>query len=155
MRSHGVGHEWSNIAAAAALRTFLSIDHIFGHKSSLGKFWKTEIISSIFSDPNMVRLDVNCRKKNYKKHKHMEAKTHFWITNRSRKKSKRKSKYAQEKIKMKTWQQKPMEFSKVSAKREVHSNISLPQETRETSNKQPNFTSKATRKRRTKEPQSY
>ena len=40
-----------------------------------------------------------------------------------------------------------MEFSKVSAKREVHSNISLPQETRETSNKQPNI-NKATTKRR-------
>ena len=47
----------------------------------------------------------------------------------------------------------PMGFSKSRAKREVHSNTSLPQETRETSNKQPNFTSKATRKRR-KEAQS-
>ena len=34
---------------------------------------------------------------------------------------------------------------KRSSKREVHSNSSLPQETRETSNKQPNFTPKATR----------
>ena len=33
-----------------------------GHKSSLGKFKKTEIISSIFSDYNAVRLDVNYRK---------------------------------------------------------------------------------------------
>ena len=32
---------------------------------------------------------------------------------------------------------------------EVHSNTSLPQETRETSNKQPNLTLKATRKRTT------
>ena len=38
-------------------------DHILGHKSSLGKFKKTEIISSIFSDHNVVRLDVNYRKK--------------------------------------------------------------------------------------------
>ena len=42
-----------------------------------------------------------------------------------------------------------MAFNKSSAKREVHSNTSLPQETRETSNKQPNFILKATRKRRT------
>ena len=41
-----------------------------------------------------------------------------------------------------------MGFSKSSAKREIHSKTSLPQETRETSNNQPNFTSKATRKRR-------
>ena len=46
---------------------------------------------------------------------------------------------------------KPMAFSKSSAKREIHSNTSLPQET---SNKQPNFTSKPTRKRRKEEPQS-
>ena len=45
-------------------------------------------------------------------------------------------------------------FNKSSAKREVHSNTSLPQETRETSNKQPNFTSKATIKRRKEELQS-
>ena len=48
----------------------------------------------------------------------------------------------------------PMGFSKSSAKREVHSNTSLPQETRETSNKQPNFKCKATRKGRKEEPQS-
>ena len=46
---------------------------------------------------------------------------------------------------------KPMGFSNSSAKAGVHSNICLPQETRETSNKQPNFTPKATRKRRKEE----
>ena len=35
-----------------------------------------------------------------------------------------------------------MGFSKSSANRVIHSNTSLPQETRETSNKQPNFTHK-------------
>ena len=44
-------------------RTFSRIDHILGHKSSLGKFKKIEIISSIFSGHNAVRLDVNYRKK--------------------------------------------------------------------------------------------
>ena len=42
---------------------FSRIDHILIHKSSLGKFKKIEIISSIFSDHNAVRLDVNYRKK--------------------------------------------------------------------------------------------
>ena len=55
---------------------------------------------------------------------------------------------------MKTQQPKPMGFCKRSAKRGVHSNTSLLQETRKTSNKQPNFTPKATKKRRTEEPQS-
>ena len=40
-------------------RTLSRIDHILGHKSSLGKFKKTEIILSIFSDHNAVRLDLN------------------------------------------------------------------------------------------------
>ena len=33
--------------------TFSRIDHILGHKSSLGKFKKIEIISGIFSDHNV------------------------------------------------------------------------------------------------------
>ena len=49
----------------SAHRTFSRIDHILGPKSSLGKFLKIEIIPSIFSDHNVVRLDVNHRKKNY------------------------------------------------------------------------------------------
>ena len=53
--------------------TFSMIDHILGHKSCLGKFKKTESISSIFSNHNAMRLEINYRKKN-KKHKHMEAK---------------------------------------------------------------------------------
>ena len=44
---------------SSAHRTFSRIDHILGHKSSLGKFKTTEIIPSIFSDHNAVRLDVN------------------------------------------------------------------------------------------------
>ena len=43
--------------------TFSRIDHILGHKSSLGKFKKIEIVSSIFSDHNAMRLDNNYRKK--------------------------------------------------------------------------------------------
>ena len=47
-----------------------------------------------------------------------------------------------------------MGCSKSSSKREVYSNIILPQETRNISNKQPNLTPKAIRERRTKPPQS-
>ena len=45
-----------------------------------------------------------------------------------------------------------MGCSKSSSKREVYSTTILPQETRKTLNKQPNFTPKTTRKRRTKIP---
>ena len=49
-----------------AHRTFSRIDHILGHKLSLGKFKKIEIIPSIFSDHNEVRLDLNYRRKTIK-----------------------------------------------------------------------------------------
>ena len=51
---------------SSAQGTFFRIDHILGHKSSLGKFKKIEIISSIFSDHNVVRLDVTTGKKTIK-----------------------------------------------------------------------------------------
>ena len=37
-----------------------------GHTSSLSKFKKIEIISSIFSDHNAIRLEINYREKNVK-----------------------------------------------------------------------------------------
>ena len=37
--------------------------HILGHKSNLSKFKKIEIISSIFSNHNTIRLDINYKKK--------------------------------------------------------------------------------------------
>ena len=49
--------------------TFSRIDHILDHKSSLSKFKKIEIIPSIFSDHNAVRLDVNYRRKTTKNSK--------------------------------------------------------------------------------------
>ena len=50
---------------SSAHRTFSRIDHILGHKSSLGKLKKIEIIPSIFSD-HKVRLDLNYRRKTIK-----------------------------------------------------------------------------------------
>ena len=41
--------------------TFSRTDHILSHKSSSSKFKKIEIISSIFSDHNAMRLDINYR----------------------------------------------------------------------------------------------
>ena len=42
---------------------FSRIDHILGHKSNLSKFKKIEIVSSIFSNHNAMRLDINHRNK--------------------------------------------------------------------------------------------
>ena len=54
--------------------TFSRIDHILGHKSSLGKFKKIKSVSSIFSDHNAMRLEINYTQKNCKNHKYMGAK---------------------------------------------------------------------------------
>ena len=48
---------------SSAHGTFSWIDPILGHKSSLGKFKTIEIIPSIFSDHNAVRLGLNYRRK--------------------------------------------------------------------------------------------
>ena len=48
---------------SSAHGTSSRIDHILGHKSSLSKFKKNKIIPVIFSDHNVVRLDLNYRKK--------------------------------------------------------------------------------------------
>ena len=69
------------------------IDHILGHKSSLGKFKKIEIISSIFSDHSTMRLHINYRKKSVKKKQtHGGYTIHYLKTKRSLKKSNKKSK---------------------------------------------------------------
>ena len=47
---------------SSAHGTFCRIDHILGHKSNLSKFKKIEIVSSIFSNHNAMRLDINYNK---------------------------------------------------------------------------------------------
>ena len=48
---------------SSAHETFSRIDHILSHKSSLGKFQKIKIVSSMFSDHKTRRLEINYRKK--------------------------------------------------------------------------------------------
>ena len=62
---------------SSAHETFSRIEHILGHKSNLSKLKKIEIVSSIFSDHNAMRLDINHRKKTAKKHKLMEVKQYI------------------------------------------------------------------------------
>ena len=52
-----------NTLSSQAHRIFSRIDHILGHKSNLSKFKKIEIVSSIFSDHNIMRLDISYKKK--------------------------------------------------------------------------------------------
>ena len=61
---HSKTREYTSFSSAHG--TSSSIDHNFGHKSNLGKFKKIKIISSIFSDHNTMRLEINYRGKNVK-----------------------------------------------------------------------------------------
>ena len=81
---------------SSAHRTFSRTDHNLGHKSSLGIFKNIEIIPSIFSDHNAVRLDLNYRRKTIKT-------SNIWRLNNTllnnqqitdEKKKKKKSKFA-------------------------------------------------------------
>ena len=73
----------------SAHRTFSRTDYNLGHKSSLGKFKKIEIVSSIFSDHNAMRLDINYRKKSVKNTNTWRLNNTLLKTKRSLKKSKR------------------------------------------------------------------
>ena len=46
--------------------TFSKIDHMRGHKTSLKKFKKIEIISSIFSNHKGLKLETNIKEKSQK-----------------------------------------------------------------------------------------
>ena len=61
---------------SSAHGTFSRIDHILGHRNSLNKYKRVEIIPTIFSDHNALKLEINCKKENCKNHKYMEIKQH-------------------------------------------------------------------------------
>jgi hypothetical protein len=44
---------------SAAHGSFSKIDHLLGHKASLSKYKKIEIIPCILSDPNVLKLEIN------------------------------------------------------------------------------------------------
>ena len=52
---------------SSAHGTFSRIDHILGRKANLNKFKSIEIISSIFSDHNGIKLEINPGKEMRKK----------------------------------------------------------------------------------------
>ena len=127
---------------SSAHGTFSRIDHILGHKSNLSKFKKIEIISSIVSDHNAMRLDTNYRKRIVKKHKQWRLTNTFLNNQQVTEEIKREIKEfleINENENMTT-----MGCNRSSSKKKVYSNTILPQETRKTSNRQPNFTPKTT-----------
>jgi hypothetical protein len=62
---HPISTQYTVISVAHG--NFSKIDHILGHKESLSKYKKTEIISCILSDHNAIKLELNNKSKD-KKH---------------------------------------------------------------------------------------
>jgi endonuclease/exonuclease/phosphatase family metal-dependent hydrolase len=58
-----------DIFFSAAHGTFSKVDHILGHKASLSKCKKLQIILCIISDHNALKLEIN-NKNSSKKHRH-------------------------------------------------------------------------------------
>ena len=130
---------------------FSRIDHILGHKSSLGEFNKIEITSSIFSDHNAMRLDTNYGGKNVKN-------TNIWRLNNTllnnQKITEEIRKYLETNVSENTTTQNPWDAAKAVLRGKFIVITSLPQETRKISNKQSNLLPKGTRERRTNKTQS-
>ena len=102
---------------SSAHRTFSRIDHTLGHRTSLNKFKKIDIISSIFSDHNGIKLKVNNSRKTGKF-------TSIWKLNNTpeqlksqKKKANGKSKNLLRQTKRETHIPKLMGFSKSNSKR--------------------------------------
>ena len=116
---------------SSAHGTFSRIDHILGHKSSLGKFKKFEIIPSMFSDHNAVRLDLSYRRKAIKN-------PNIWRLNNMLLNKQQITEEIKKEIKIciemkeieNTTIQNLWDTVKSSAKGKVLSNTGLPQETR-------------------------
>ena len=117
-------------------RTFSRIDHILGHKSSLGKFKKIEIIPVIFSDHSAVRLDLNNRKKKIVKNSNIWRLNNTLLNNQQIiEEIKKEIKICIETNENENTTTQNLWDTESSAKEKVQSNTGLPQETRKRSNK--------------------
>ena len=122
---------------------FSRIDLMLGHKTSLDKFNKTEIISCIFSDHTAMKLEIN--------HKNVEKQAkrwklnnmllnNEWINNEIKEGIKR---YLETNENEDTTIQNLWDIMKAFLRKKCIG-TSLSQETQKCSNEQPNFTHKRT-----------
>ena len=91
-----------------------------------------------------MRLKINYRKQNSKKHKNLEAEQYATNNQEITEEIKEEIKETNDKLQHKHDGLKPMGCSSNSSKGRVYSNTILPQEKRNASDKQPNLTPKAT-----------
>ena len=84
--------EVKNTFFSNAHGTFSKIHHLIGHKTSLNKFKKIEIISSIFFDHKGLKLETNIKEKTQKQSNVWRFNSILlnkeWVKNETRKTSK-------------------------------------------------------------------
>ena len=136
--------------SSSACGTFSRTDHILGHKSNLSEFKKIEIISSIFSDNNTMRLDINYKKKTVKN-------TNTWRLNNTFLNNQQVTEEMEREIKKfpetndneNTTTQNLWEAAKAVLRGKFIAIQSYLTKQEKTSNRQPSFMPKTTGKRRT------
>ena len=141
---------------SSAHGTFSRTDHMLGHKTSLSKFRKTEIISSFSSDHNAMKLEIS-HKENTEKH----AKT-WELNNILFNKQWMGQQWDQGRNQKMLWNKwkwghnnpKSVGHRESNPKREIHSITGLSQIIRKRSSKQSNFTLKGTWTRTSNKSQS-
>ena len=109
------------------------MDHIIGHKTSLNKFKKIEIISGIFSDHEGLKLESNSREKTPKRSNSWRLNS--MVLNNERVKNEIKEetkKFLETNENELTTIQNLWDTGKSSPESEVHSNTGLPKKKIET-----------------------
>ena len=144
---HPTAEEYKFFSSAHG--TFSRRDHILSHKSNLSKFKKTEIISSIFSNHNAMRLDINYKKKKTKRNTNTWRLNNIFLNNQHVTEEIRREikKFLETNDNENTTTHHLWDRAKAVLR---GSNKILPQEIRKTLNRKTNFTPKTTGKRRTK-----
>ena len=109
---------------------------MIGHKASLNKVKKIDVIPSIFSDHKGLKLETNLKGKNPKHSKSWRLNSMLlnneWVKNETREEIKDFLETNENEL---TTTQNPMGHSKGSPEKEVHSNTGLPLKDRNISNK--------------------
>ena len=75
---HPNAEEYTFFSSASSSSLFLRIDHILGHKSSLSKFERVEIVSDIFFEHNTLGLDINYKRGSVKNTNTWRLNITFW-----------------------------------------------------------------------------
>ena len=115
---------------SSVYETFSRIDYILGQKPNLSKFKKIVIISSIFSDHSIMRLDIHYKNKTAKNTNTWRLNNTFLYNQQVFEEIKRKKFFNFWKQMTVKTQLKTYAMQQNSSKREVYSNTIISQEAR-------------------------